>query len=506
MAVKGVYSKAEERMIAEFEKKSAELTGWVGEMPSAEFAFPGHRVASKELIHHMATAADFKNPLYRDEQYARNTRWGGIIAPPFYYHAILHGGRICFLTMPPEDGIVRSERVLMIQQGDFYQPIRPGDSFKIWLGPTKIIDVTKSGENSLRQFKLVRVVSYINQRDEVVCSNTDTHFYTLYPPKKEAGAYMHFVMEKNEGEKGDDKPMSYTKELSYTKEEIETIDRLYAHEQRRGGEIRYWEDVQVGEELPSIVMGPLTAWDTVVAMQGFGAGSVTMNDLRTIGADTVLVDPRTNIPHQDIELHLLDNMAQLVSSYSTTLLGPPILHFFSRLVTNWAGDDGFVRRLTWTKLANTPMGDTIFGRGRVTRKYVENGEYLVDVDVWMESNRGFISNVGPATVSLFSREKIFSKNEPPKFKAAALTGPYEYDSGSHGQNVEAQLLAGDRIRIMDRPGWPMPGGYKLANRTGTIYQVVDSPEGYVLVQLDEDVTGIDTRVPLGFRTEALEKI
>lgn len=503
MAQPGVFTEAEERMIANFTAKSEKLTGWVGEMPSADFAFPGHRVATKELIHHMATAADFKNPLYRDEQYAKNTRWGGIIAPPFYYHAILHGGRVCFLTMPPEDGIVRSERVLMIQQGDFYQPIRPGDSFRIWLGPTKIIDVTKPGENSLRQFKLVRIVSYINQRDEVVCSNTDTHFYTLYPPKPEAGAYMHFVME---SEAGDDAPISYTKEYSYTKEDIETIDRLYRSEQRRGSEIRYWEDVEVGEELSPIVMGPLTAWDTVVAMQGMGAASVTLNDLRQLDADTVLVDPRTNIPHQDIELHLLDSMAQLVSSYSTTLLGPPILHFLSRLVTNWSGDDGFIRRLTWTKLANTPTGDTIFGRGRVTRKYVEDGEYLVDVDTWMESNRGFISNVGPATVSLFSREKVFAANEPPRFKTTPLTGPFEKDTGPDRLNEGAGFQAGDRVKILERPNWPLPGGYKLAGRTGKIYQVLDDPKDYVLVQLDDDVTGIDRRVPLGFRVEAIQKI
>jgi hypothetical protein len=52
----------------------------------------------------------------------------------------------------------------------------------------------------------------------------------------------------------------------------------------------------------------------------------------------------------------------------------------------------------------------------------------------------------------------------------------------------------------------MPGGYKLANQTGAVYQVVDAPKGYVLLQLDDVATGIDSRVPLGFRTEAIEPI
>jgi hypothetical protein len=504
MGERGVYTAAEAKMIADFEERSAELTGWLGETPSPDFAFPGHRVATKELIHHMATAGDYKNPLYRDERYAQNTRWGQIVAPPFYYHSILHGGRICLLSLPPDEGIVRSERVLMIQQGDFYQPIHVNDSFRVWLGPTQIEDVTKPGKDALRQLKLTRVISYINQRDEVVCSNTDSHFYTIHPPREDAGGSLqHFVMESDAAREA---ALDYTTEYAYTTEEIEAIDRLYDAEERRGAAIRYWEDVAVGDELPAVVMGPVTVWDTVVAMQGFGAACITMNDLRKLQVDTLIVDPSTNIPHQDIELHLSDRIAQTVNSYSTTLLGPPILHFLSRLVTNWAGDDGFLRRLTWTKLANTPLGDTVFGRGRVTRKYVEDGEYLVDVDTWMESNRGFVSNVGPATVSLLSRHKIFTENEPPKFRAAALTGPYQHDSGPVGEGLSAGFQAGARVRIKDRPDWPMPGGYKLAKQTGTVYQVIDAPKGYVLLQLDEAATGIDTRVPLGFRTEAIEPI
>lgn len=501
MPVRNVYTEAEKRMIADFDERSAQLTGWIGETPGELFPFPAHKVVTKELIWHMACAADFRNPLYRDESYARSTRWGGIVAPPFYYHTILHGGAVCKLMLPPEDGVVRSERVLMVQQADFYQQIRPGDTFKIWYGPTKIEDVTESGDDSVRRLKLVRVVSYINQRDEVVCSNTDTHFYMIYPPSNESGSTMHFVVDS----KGDsEKEMGFSKEYTYTKEDIDVIDKLYNAEKRRGAEIRFWEDVNVGDELPLVVMGPTTTWDAVVSMQGFGAACMPMNDLRSMNADTVIGDPNTNIPHQDIELHLMDNVAKMVNSYSTTLLGPPILHFFGRLVSNWGGDDAFLRRLSWTKLANTPIGDTIFGRGRVTRKYVEDGEHLVDIDIWMESVRGFVSNVGPATVSLLSKEKIFTENEPPKFKAAALNGAYESDTGI--PVIKTDLKAGDKIRITERPEWPLPGGYELAGYTGTIQQIVDEPAGYALVQMDTDVTGIDARIPLGFRLEAIEKV
>ncbi len=65
---------------------------------------------------------------------------------------------------------------------------------------------------------------------------------------------------------------------------------------------------------------------------------------------------------------------------------------------------------------------------------------------------------------------------------------------------------GDRVKIKDRPDWYMPAGYKLAKTEGRVYEVVEELEGYVLVQLDNELTGIDKQVPLAFRMDALEKI
>jgi hypothetical protein len=70
-----------------------------------------------------------------------------------------------------------------------------------------------------------------------------------------------------------------------------------------------------------------------------------------------------------------------------------------------------------------------------------------------------------------------------------------------------KIQAGDRIRIKERPDWPMPGGYNLAGLEGYVFDTIDYPEGYILVLLDkEDATGLDPRVPLGFRADAVEKL
>jgi hypothetical protein len=69
-----------------------------------------------------------------------------------------------------------------------------------------------------------------------------------------------------------------------------------------------------------------------------------------------------------------------------------------------------------------------------------------------------------------------------------------------------EFKPGDRVRIKDRPDWPLPSGYKLAGVEGTIFELNDEIPGYSWVLLDKDVTGIDTKIPLGFRLDAIEKI
>lgn len=70
----------------------------------------------------------------------------------------------------------------------------------------------------------------------------------------------------------------------------------------------------------------------------------------------------------------------------------------------------------------------------------------------------------------------------------------------------AAIKVGDRVRIKDRPDWLLSKSYKLANAEGRVAEVVEEPEGYITVLLDEKITGIDTNIPLGFRLDAVEKI
>ena len=56
-------------------------------------------------------------------------------------------------------------------------------------------------------------------------------------------------------------------------------------------------------------------------------------------------------------------------------------------MTDWIGDKGF---LTFFRMEMRKMnlkGDTMVLKGKVTNKYVKDGGYYVDADVWVENAR-----------------------------------------------------------------------------------------------------------------------
>ena len=55
----------------------------------------------------------------------------------------------------------------------------------------------------------------------------------------------------------------------------------------------------------------------------------------------------------------------------------------------------------------------------------------------------------------------------------------------------AKFKVGDRVKVLDRKGWP--GGYKIADWEGKITEVKEDPAGYVVMKADK--TGYDMTFP-----------
>ncbi len=122
----------------------------------------------KGAIIKLAQSVEDPNPLWQDEKYARNHRYGGIIASPTFYGGIRSLSaleRIINLPCP----LTR-----MLNGGnelEFFVPLRPGD---VVTARMKLAEVnerdTKTGK---MLFKIIET-TYTNQLGEVTCKGRQT--------------------------------------------------------------------------------------------------------------------------------------------------------------------------------------------------------------------------------------------------------------------------------------------------------------------------------------------
>ena len=77
--------------------------------------------------------------------------------------------------------------------------------------------------------------------------------------------------------------------------------------------------------------------------------------------------------------------------------------FLGHLMTSWMGPLGTLKKLSCQYRGMDFPGNTITAKGRVSRKYQEQGLNLVDCEIWLENPEGQKTTPGTATVALPSR-------------------------------------------------------------------------------------------------------
>jgi acyl dehydratase len=132
---------------------------------------------------------------------------------------------------------------------------------------------------------------------------------------------------------------------------------------------RYWDEVAAGEELPGFSL-PLTM--TRMALQVSGT-----QDFYPVHHDAAVA---REAGHQDIFIN---------TSFIRACL--------CRVLTDWVGAEGCVRRLGFQMRAPNFAGEAITARGRVTEKRPDG---RVELEVWIENVGKGITAPGSATVTL----------------------------------------------------------------------------------------------------------
>jgi hypothetical protein len=196
----------------------------------------------------------------------------------------------------------------------------------------------------------------------------------------------------------------------YTEDDLEAIDEQYAREAPRGAKTRWWEDVDEGDDIGPLVKGPLTVTDMICWHVGMGMGLYGVAPLR-LGWRNRQRIPRfyhrdeLGVPDVMQRVHWDPAYARRAGNPTTFDYGRMRETWLIHLCTDWMGDDAWLWRLDCEFRKFNWVGDTHWMRGRVTKRYVADGDRpAVDLDVRGENQRGETTTPGHATILLPSRE------------------------------------------------------------------------------------------------------
>ncbi|MFH0727078.1 MAG: MaoC/PaaZ C-terminal domain-containing protein [Pseudomonadota bacterium] len=84
--------------------------------------------------------------------------------------------------------------------------------------------------------------------------------------------------------------------------------------------------------------------------------------------------------------------------------GMQITAYASQVLTDWIGPNGVLKKFMSQTRAFIYVHDEITFKGKVLKKYVEDGKHFVDLELWGEKQDGALAQSGTGTVILPSMD------------------------------------------------------------------------------------------------------
>jgi acyl dehydratase len=331
------------------------------------------------------------NPLFTTEEYGPKTRWGAQIAPPMIGIGLnrpLYGD-------PPTERLKRPSfrGIHVFVSGStwtWYRPLVAGDQLYSFGGTESVVE--KHSEFAERSVLVTYAGVKMNQRGEIVAISRTLAIHTERKTAREKGKYLSI------------------EPATYTDDDIARLDAVYAAEQVRGSEPRWWEDAAVGDTLQPMAKGPLTETDMIVFHAG-GYGFVPYAPC----SNRIAYNNRLRIaPFYVKNEYGVPDVAQRVhwDSAWAKAIGNPMAYdygvmrdcWLSHFMTDWMGDDGWLVKQSSEIRKFNYMGDSHVLTGEVVDKRVEDGVHVVDIEMRGTNQRDVVTCPGKATVALPSRE------------------------------------------------------------------------------------------------------
>jgi acyl dehydratase len=339
--------------------------------------------ATRDNIRHYAHGIGDDNPLWCVPQYARKTKFGDVIALPSF---LFTTSRIISGYVGGLPGI---HAMWSGSDWNWHNTVHRNDEIRTeaWLKDL-IVHETKFAGRAVQQ---IYHVDFFNQKNDKVAECDSWVFRTDRDEARERGT-------KYTEARGRVEP--------YTEQQLAEFSKLYEAEQIRGATPRYWEDVKEGEALPRMMKGPMTVTGFICYAQGWGGLYIRANKLAWKMQSKhpgLGIKNRFNVPDCPERVHWDESFALEVGAPGAYDYGPERCSWLTHHITNWMGDDGFLRKSKCQIRRHNPDGDALIIDGVVSRKFVEDGRHLVEISQTAVTHRNEQSANGAAVVELPSR-------------------------------------------------------------------------------------------------------
>ena len=341
-----------------------------------------NQLASYEAIRNYVSGIGDVNPLYHDEEYAKGTRYGSIVAPPNW----------CYSVFPTWvlQGLAGIHAFHSGNEWEFYKPIHVNDKITpecIFTG----FDV-KASKFAGKMVMEYQRANFYNQRKELVAKTDLWIVRAERQTARKEGKYSQIQLPH-----------------PWTEEGLAKVDEDVLAEEVRGSSVRFWEDVLEGEELKPVVKGPFGLTDMIAYCVGaapvqIAAHGVQLREYRKHPAwafrdsQTCAWEPVYGVHYNKAAA----NAAGLPYPYD---VGAQRQGWLINLLTNWMGDEGWLKKNYAEYRRFVYLSDVVWLKGKVTKKYVDNdGEYCVDIETHAINQREEDTMPGHSTVVLPSKE------------------------------------------------------------------------------------------------------
>ena len=347
-------------------------------------AEPWCHEATRDNIRHYAHGIGDDNPLWCDPDYAAKTKHGGILALPSFLFSTSR------IVSGYVGGLPGVHAMWSGADWTWHKNVQRNDEIHTEAYLKDLIEhQTRFAGRAVQQ---IYHVDFFNQTGDKVAEADSWCFRTERDHAREVGTKY--------------KEVRAREPRRYSPEEIAEAYKLYAKEEVRGATARYWEDVKEGEALPVMFKGPMTVTGFIAYAQGWGGLYIKANKLawKLIDAHPgVGITNRFGIPDVPERVHWEEDFALEVGAPGAYDYGPERTSWLTHHLTNWMGDDGFLRKAHCKIRRHNPEGDMLFIKGHVKRKFIEDGRHLVEIEQEARNQDDELSVIGSGVVELPSR-------------------------------------------------------------------------------------------------------